>query len=274
MLNEVRCIEVELFSYCNRKCKWCPNKDIDRNKYIEMSKETYMKLIQDLRRVGYKGVITYSRYNEPMSNINLLKERVRQTKEIIPNVKLVTNTNGDYLSRDNLNGLLIDELTIMDYDNKGMNACREKLLRCGVNIIKEFYPFIYGEYENMKILYYVDWSKHALLEDRGGYLDENIRLRWKNGKKLRDRPCYEPIHFIAIDYNGNVMPCCHMRSDIKFHREYILGNINNESIIDIYNNNKAVNIRKNISSGVLYKPCKYCQKDGGRYTRDNPSIFY
>lgn len=33
-MKNLRLIEIELFSYCNRKCNWCPNKYIDRKSNI------------------------------------------------------------------------------------------------------------------------------------------------------------------------------------------------------------------------------------------------
>jgi MoaA/NifB/PqqE/SkfB family radical SAM enzyme len=281
-MKDIRLVEVEIHSYCNRKCAWCPNQFIDRTEMKIMPEDMYFKILLDLKRAGYRGVISYSRYNEPMADIDLLKRRTETAKLLLPEVKLVTNTNGDYLSYEALNGLKIDELTIMDYDCAGMDICIERLKECHVKITKAEYPFIYGTFGNMKILYYVDWPMHARFEDRGGSLIEYSDER-------RKIPCYEPKHFIGIDYNGNVMPCCHMRSDNPKHKNYIQGSVLTSSLENIYNSPKAIAIREITSTmkitpiqikliGVdlknLYYPCMYCTKNGGRYTRDNPSIDY
>ena len=116
----LRLVELELWSYCNRKCSWCPNSFIDRhnNKYINY---TILKnLIQSLKNMNYSGYITFSRYNEPIAYSNLLNRACRYIKQELPNCTLVTNTNGDFLSASIIKSLLIDELSIMDYDNKGM----------------------------------------------------------------------------------------------------------------------------------------------------------
>lgn len=286
-MKNVRSIEVEIHSYCNRKCDWCPNKKIDRSFCEIMPLQTYKNLLNNLKTNNFNGVISFSRYNEPMSNIKLLKEYTKIAKEILPNIKLVSNTNGDYFFEENLKDLNIDELSIMDYDCKGVDYCISKLKNNNITITSIENNNIYGTYKNMKIVYVANWAKHILLENRGGFLNsdiyyfdkelnQNIRMKWKNECTLRNEVCYEPIYFIAIDYNGNVMPCCHMRSDNVKHVPYILGNINNTSLQNIYMSKKAIEFRNYMSTSqeTYAFPCTYCQKKAGRYTRNEPSILY
>ncbi len=269
MPKDIRLVEIEIHSYCNRKCSWCPNKFIDRNQYEEMDKEVYEKILRDLKKHNFNGTISYSRYNEPMSSPDLFRKRVKMAKAILPGVKLVSNTNGDFLSKENLMGLKIDELTVMDYDGIEPKKAMKKLLDSGVSITKINEEYIYGKFKNMNILYVTNWLKRASIEDRGGSLKE-----WSKEKRIK--PCYEPKYFIGIDYNGNVMPCCHLRSDNPSHKEFILGNLKDNDIEEIYFSQKAREIRDaayNLDFNYL-KPCKYCQKNQGRYTRDEPGIVY
>lgn len=288
VVKDVRLVEIEIHSMCNRDCKWCPNTRFKRDKLIQMSENMYIKILRELKFNKYKGIITYSRYNEPMLDINLLKKRLNQAKRILPTIKLVSNTNGDYLTKDNLEGLHLDELSVMDYDCIGKRNCLDKLNNVGAQIINIDRHFIHAKFNGMKILYFADWPKHIKLEDRGGFFGhkpinyissstkESIDIVWRNNKDVRTSPCMEPTYFIGIDYNGNVMPCCHMRSDNPDHEKYILGNVKDNSIYEIYNSNRARKIREAAHKGEfdLLKPCKFCQKKQGRYTRDNFSIDY
>ena len=43
-MKNLRLLEIELFSYCNRKCKWCPNKEIDRTFYKELDIQIFENL--------------------------------------------------------------------------------------------------------------------------------------------------------------------------------------------------------------------------------------
>jgi radical SAM protein with 4Fe4S-binding SPASM domain len=128
----------------------------------------------------------------------------------------------------------------------------------------------------------MDWPKNILLNNRGGFFKSNIKyknneLHWQNNRGIRKYPCCEPLYFIGIDYNGNIVPCCQIRSDNPSHKDYILGNINENLLTDIYYGKKAKCFRATVST-TDYKqyphPCRHCQKKTGRYTRDNPGIFY
>lgn len=271
-ISDLRLIEIELFSYCNRKCAWCPNSFIDRDchKPIEfLDLDILCDLVIDLSRANYKNYISFSRYNEPFSHIQQFKSRVEFIKRSLPEATLVTNTNGDYLSEENLQGLFIDELTIMDYDCRGLYWCLKKLIQCNCEIDNVKNQYIYAHYDNMKIIYYVDWPKHSQINDRGGSLNQYSLLE-------RNRPCLEPQYFIGINYDGTVSPCCNIRNDIEQHQEYIMGNLNSTTLTSIITSPKFESFRDVCAAGRFEEgsPCYYCQNGGGRYTRDKGGIDY
>ena len=160
----------------------------------------------------------------------------------------------------------------MDYDNKGIQKCKKRLERVGVDITEIDYPFIKGNRGKIKFLYYVDFvENHTLWNDRGGALEE-LSL-----EERRTEPCLEPDRFIGVDYNGNVMPCCVTRSDIDSHQDFILGNIKEQSVMDIFNSERATTIREKAMKGDFdddMKPCHHCPYELGRYRRDDVSLDY
>jgi len=166
----------------------------------------------------------------------------------------------------------VDEISVMDYDNKGIDKCKRNLERVEVEINEIDYPFIKGELNNIRFLYYVDFvENHTLWNDRGGALEE-LSLNEK-----RTEPCLEPDRFIGIDYNGKVMPCCVTRSDIDIHQDFILGDTKTQNINEIFNSEKAIRIRKKAMEGNFddeMKPCHYCPYELGRYRRDDVSLDY
>ena len=81
---------------------------------------------------------------------------------------LIFNTNGDFLTKKRLDGLDVDEISVMDYDNKGIDKCKRNLERVEVDIHEIDYPFIKGKLNNIRFLYYVDFvENHTLWNDRG-----------------------------------------------------------------------------------------------------------
>lgn len=268
MINKIRLIEIELFSYCNRKCNWCPNHYIDRynnNNYFKLLPQ----LIQELKRNNYKGYISFSRYNEPMSNIEYFKEQLKYIHYELPECILITNTNGDYLTAAALDKLLIHELSVMDYNNKGLEYCKEKLLSCGCTIDKIQEPYIYAHYQDMKILYFTNWKKYCIINNRGGSLSEYSHT-------IRGYPCFEPQYFIGINYDGTVSPCCNIRNDIKQQQDYIIGDLNTSSLMETLSSQKRELFIKNCANAIYEttSPCYQCLNNGGRYTREKGGIEY
>ncbi len=143
LFEEIRLIELELHSYCNRKCDWCPNLTIDRTETNWLDEDVLMKLIYELKDLKYRRTISFSRYNEPFAHISKFKRRASLIKRILPDVKLVTNTNGDFLFGKILDDISMDELTIMDYDDRGIEYCKSKIESLGATIEKIQYPYIF-----------------------------------------------------------------------------------------------------------------------------------
>lgn len=217
-LNNIRLIEIELFSQCNRQCKFCPNSFIDRHSTnIEMNDEVFEKVIDELVEIKYKKYISFSRYNEPFMHIKILRKRVDYIKQKLPDAKLVSNTNSDY---DTTTFEKDIDITHMDYS---------KPLTFKIN-------------------------------NRGGSL--------KGDFPLRTLPCLEPTYFIGIDYTGDIVPCCNIRHDIELHKNYILGNVKNNTLYDILNTRKAKSIRSSVKHKLFTDVCKYCTKGEGRYTKN------
>ena len=68
-------VEIEVFSFCNRRCWFCPNSTIDRHSSnIFMDENLYHSILSDLNKIKYKGIISYSRYNEPLADRIIIEE--------------------------------------------------------------------------------------------------------------------------------------------------------------------------------------------------------
>ena len=309
-LNKVTSLEIEIFSKCNRKCNWCPNSIVDRfSKNTYMSEEVYIKFLQDINKEIYNKEdlkLSYSRYNEPFLDIELLKKRVTQAKDIIPNIILECNTNGDILRKKGpeiLDGLFLDILNIMDYDCKGIEHGKElfkkhKIRTLTNNECEGYYSdfkdkkhVLLGIHKQIKLIKYVsDWPITQEIQGRGGalineggkieiisnygnkgsklksiksksYTTQKGHLSTVSEDNMRKEPCSYPTTGIFVDYNGSVTPCCNIRSDINIHKDFILGNINEDSIDNIFNSKKATKFRDTLASKNWKKyplPCKYC----------------
>jgi len=232
-IKDLKLVEIELFSYCNRTCKWCPNSYIDRkseNKYLDF--DLFVDLIKELKNKDFNGIISFSRYNEPFVDTQRMAMGYMVVNYYLPNITMVANTNGDYdytWFKDKI------EITEMDYDNTKQELIDQK-------------------FRIMKL---------KNINNRGGAL-QNIKKEF-----IRKIPCYEPQLFAGINYDGTVSPCCNIRSDIPKHKPFIMGNLHYDTLENILNYPQNKDFRNHAAWGIneyLPEPCKHCDKEPGRYT--------
>ena len=276
-LAHIHRVDIEPQSYCNRICDWCPNKTLLRNYKEIMPDDIYTKLLFELDcanfgktplAFGYATKISFIGYQEIFSDVELLKKRASEAKEVLSNhVILTTNTNGDYLTKEKLDMLYNISVVIQDYDCHGKEYWESKLQEWGSYNIRynENNHMLYGYRQNfISLIVVLDWAEVRELENRGGYFKEGDlpEMNWVNDMRPRTVPCPEPDYFINIYYDGSVTPCCHIRPDNPDHKEYILGNIHDTPLLDIYYSDKAEDFRKRLRepNGDYPEPCKYCQK--------------
>jgi radical SAM protein with 4Fe4S-binding SPASM domain len=289
MLSHIRRVDIEFHSKCNRLCKWCPNIEYKRNgEDIIMSDELYTRIVEELRdnnfgnginitvnsftnpldRAKNEAIFSFLGYQEPFTNPELFKRRVNEAYDKLPStVQITASTNGDFLEKEYLDDLHLTTLLIADYDDKGMDYWKEKLKSLDILVVSddEEQDILIGVHRyigNVRVL--CNWTKHYLLENRGGYFQPGdlSDMLWRNDMKKRDLPCYELVYNLTINYTGDVMPCCHMRQDNPNHKEFILGNVNDNTIVEISKSNKLNEFKNNIlnPNNEFPSTCEYCQK--------------
>lgn len=246
--NQLKLIEIEVFSFCNRKCWYCPNSYIDR--YTEnnlMPVERYLDIINQLKEIDYDQEITYSRYNEPLSHREIILERISQARTLLPKCKLRTNSNGDYITHDyieelrdsGLNELFIQQYLANDelYDHQKIKDMMLKKL----NFLGFEYDLITDIY-NHRIEYNIKVDGMTVhLRARNFSIEGTSRTKKVsefNERYVRTQSCRQPFNNMYIDYNGSVMVCCNTRSDVPDHNNGIMGNIKDEKLWDIYSGSK------------------------------------
>lgn len=266
--NRIRLVEIEIFSYCNRRCWFCPNSYIDRHSNnILMDEKIYIKILQELKRINYSNIISFSRYNEPTSHKEFFLKRLKQASEILPNALLHTNTNGDFLNKVYLEEMYnagLRSMNIQCYLRENEEFNIQEIKSRIINTAKKLeldYKFVKDKddwceaifiYKDMKLKMY---ARNFKLNgnNRAGSL-KTIQRRKRN------TPCYIPLTDIYIDYNGSVLPCCNFRSDIKAHKKFIIGKIKLDTdLFKMLNNKRILKFRQQIAHGIpkIY-PCSEC----------------
>lgn len=265
--DKLRLVEIEIFSFCNRKCWFCPNSIVDRKSENRlMDKSVYENILKDLARINYSGIISYSRYNEPFACLEIFLERLELAKAYLPNCLLHTNSNGDFVTREALDKVYdagLRSLSLQHYLKEDEVFDEEKIK-----------GIIYSKARNLGLQNPNIRENPGYVDFKFPYKDMNLRIRARdfkaNGtnrggalKKIksykRTSPCHIPFVDMYIDYNGTYMPCCNLRSDIESHRKLAMGSVNEAPITSLFNHNNIVDFRKEIiKDNISVYPCNEC----------------
>ncbi|MGH8557521.1 MAG: radical SAM/SPASM domain-containing protein, partial [Methylococcales bacterium] len=256
-----------VFTYCNRACWFCPNSHIDRrstNRY--MDEGLYLRILRELAEIEYSQTITYSRYNEPLSD-RIILTRLKQARAALPNVYLSTYTNGDYVTREYLDELRdagLNNIYVMTYlgdrqkfsDTKMLTQMMRKIAQLGLSckFIEAHEGIAYTaelRYKGMTVsILSRNFARTGT--DRGGQVDIDpyVRTTW----------CPLVFKCVYFDWNGCVVPCCNIRSDVPEHQGFIVDDISTgRSIFEAYASSALVDWRRKLFRyGLKDSPCGTC----------------
>lgn len=264
----IRMVELEQHSYCNRKCWFCPNQFIDRQfQPVQFLDEAiYTQILNDLADIKYDEIISFSGNCEPFSQPSFL-DRVKGARELLPDAFLMTNTNTDYLSTEIVHdaeevGINVikaqlyfdkeEEYTDEATEEK-MWKLREQLL--GIDFVERLGQWFAIVGENLVIhAYSKNW--HKVGHNR---CDVPVRKT-----EIRRHTCFEPVQYFGVNYQGLATPCCNIRPDYQPYEDIVLGEMDDTpgKIFEFY--------RGVVLSETEY-PCRTCM---GKHGHPNGKICY
>tara|TARA_E500000178_G_scaffold354762_1_gene424969 strand:- start:2901 stop:3344 length:444 start_codon:yes stop_codon:yes gene_type:complete len=95
------------------------------------------------------------------------------------------------------------------------------------------------------------------MSNRGGLMEKAVHKILPLKKSL-SKKCNYPSYTFFIDYNGDVLMCSH-----DWGKKKILGNLNDNSIIEIWTSKKSMKARNLlINSKRNFSPCNVCDVKG------------
>ncbi len=248
-------IEISDSGTCNRSCIFCPRSDpewidkFDKKEFIK--KELHEKICKELSAYDYKGIVVYSGFNEPMLNKKCF-ENISRTRKYLPEAKIELITNGDVLNLEKIKKLFesgLSTLLISVYDGpddlrKFHQMCKEAKLESHQFVIRNRYLPPEKDFG-------------ITISNRGGLM-ENAGHAIKSLTKSINEPCYYPSYNFFIDYNGDVLMCSH-----DWGKKNILGNLNNDTIMNIWVSENAKKSRSNLAKADRnFSPCNVCDVKG------------
>lgn len=251
-------VSLETTKTCTRACSFCPS--VERGKLVQtMPDELYAKILYELGELQFSGVVQWFFVNEPLIDKNHLV-RIAQLRAACRRVTIHVTTNWDVMHKrpdedqlieiDSLFAAGVNSLNLNDYDHRGY----ERIVKLAGKRFKV--PVVNHNWKKLRP------TEHVLscgplpekLHSWTGYVSDTVvqslGLRHQTGKSY----CPRPMRHIVVMYNGQVPLCCAVNPT----GAEILGDVNKQSLVDIWNNRRFFEYRKKLQEGIREEQCKNC----------------
>jgi len=221
----------EINTDCNRACWYCPTK-FKTDVSAQMTRETYVKVLDDINDYGWRGILGFHLLAEPLKDKRIF-DLIHAAKIRAPRAVPLLFTNGDYLTMEVAQKLIEAGLT-----------------RCTVTRHPPFNAK-WDERINAIVNRYPNVFRHNIIEKPFNIAGS---IEGVETKPEDIGPCVSPTIALPIRYDGSITVCC---SD--WERKVNFGNVNDQNIFDIWYSPKFVAVRKALRNRQKpYAMCNGC----------------
>lgn len=234
-------IDIELNTSCNLKCKQCPYKKTHKNPQF-MSFELYKKIID---QIDWNCSIKLCQRGEPLLS-PILEDVIEYASK--KGLRTIINTNGVLLDKFKCKCLIqagLAELILSDYNMKIQfkNGC---VLRGMIRALKSSLIFTIKTFDRKKWEHVTNNIFEPIYYDYSNKEEDFTELpNWK---------CEQLFERLIVSPTGDVRCCCG-----NVHTQKYVGNINKQTIKEIWNSEKLNSYRKLHLDGNSHK-LKMCQE--------------
>lgn len=263
---------IEINNTCNLKCPICPNV-IRKNKASGYMNFRLFKKIIDQSKDFIKDVYLFIG-GEPLLHPKLVDFINYAEKN---GIRTLIHTNTTILNNDIARKLLKSKLSFVSFSVDGYDAKYYEKIRIGAKYEKTVENIL----NFLKLKKQLNGKVYTIIQtiEPNNFKDINLRKEFRKkfnnlpldefkiihehnyGGKIRksakDKRKYFPCTFLwysmSVLYDGKIVPCC-----TDFFGDYVLGDVNKKKLIDVWNNNKMLYLRKKIVTKE-YKNIKLCK---------------
>lgn len=253
----IRFMDFQFNNWCSKSCWYCPPQCKYKPEKIEsMSEENFDKLISfieqgvKLNKIYPKLDICLNRYYEPMAIMDIVSSRAEKIRKILPESIISFHTNGDYLTKENIEKVspVIDDICVNLYDGSMAECISIMVTLFNINISE-----IKHKEKKRELSFYIGktrwkftYSKMEIIniKNRGSVLLDVC-------SKNKTTPCMIHKYNMVFELDGTIMPCCDLYSKVPMHKKSIVGNGFTDSFEDIYDKLQKFNYKE-------HDGCKQC----------------
>jgi len=253
-------LDIETTDLCNLKCPMCSRTIMDKDNNIKKSrfikKEEYIKIIDEGVKHGLKS-IKLQYLGEPLTDPNIpfyvkyAKEKGIVDVSLNTNATLLTKKLSLELLESGIDKIFmsIDAINPKLYEQQRVGATLGKVIDNVYELVKLRNGKFPKTHIRISMVMYDDeiWKKQfeglkimwENLVDAVGYGIFNDRKHKLEHKKVDGYVCEQLFQRMFLRCDGNVVVCC-----VDDKEEYIIGNWREESLHDLWHNEKYKYIRK------------------------------
>jgi radical SAM protein with 4Fe4S-binding SPASM domain len=266
-------VQIESTNICNAKCVFCPRDEMQRRQGI-MTVELFKKIVDECADVGITHIRMHN-YGEAFMDRRLV-EKVRYAKQkgirevgMISNGSLITEPVARGMIEAGLDAINISvdasgkevfEATRLGLKYDKVIANIERLLRIrtesGKRRPKLILSFVRQNNSADEAAFIEHWRTIA---DKIHVTDLHNWAGTLNTESDVNYPCYRPWLTFTVLWDGRVSLCC-----ADFDGKTILGNLNSQTIAEIWNAEPYRNVRReHLESGGpdVCRACDLPRKD-------------
>ncbi len=268
-------ISIEITNHCNYKCKMCPSTHQKFNRGV-MSFPTVVSITKKINEISGVDYITIGGMGEPTLDENL-SEKITYIKENLSRkTPIQLHTNGSSTQK-----ILCKLLPVVDIFSLSLNAAFSDTHKkiTGVdsfNHVLNNLNYLINNKQTYKYKIRLTMVKSKFIKKAESkafnvkfsnlvdYIEIHNEKNWGNWKPLNIKhqyPCKPIWQTLSLNWDGTVRLCTE-----DYNREYILGDINKDSIEKIFNSPKILEARQNHHNGSFGKStgiCTNCSKTMG-----------
>jgi len=269
---------IEAIGICNLSCSICPYPKLKREKGT-MSDKLYRKIIDEISVKSPEGTYLWFAFmGEPTLLGKKLFEMIKYAKD--KGIKhTCLNTNGNLMSREISEWIIYSGLDQIYFSVDAFTENIYKKVRNGVDYhkVKDGILLLLKEIKTKKldkpevIVQFIITEDNAGEEEdfkkfwlsRGATVKIRRRLGWGGeweNKELnipqaqRDMPCPWLVRQMIILWDGRVAQC-----DADYEGLYCQGNINEQTIYEVWNGELKEKRERHCSNNFDFKPCDQCK---------------
>ncbi len=228
-----RTIILETTTHCNRECYYCPN-ELKPKPEAKMSPDVFGKVVENLSEIQFDGLLLPQLYGEPLLDSSL-KTMVKDLKDNCPQCTIGVQSNGDFFSVDKYLELVasgVDYFLITEHSSTYRLQLKQIIKQC--RKLKLAVPIYYR------------MIHHEKLFNRGGLVSVTSQIRYKR--------CFLAANTVTINKDGELLLCCN-----DYLSEFVLGDLAEENLLDIWNSSKYRNLREKLKKGIFeHEICRKC----------------